>query len=164
MSSSYLTFEISGELFAVNVDKVLEILEMPEIISVPRAPKYMRGVANLRGHVVPIIDTPIKFGMKDTEDTIHTGIIVMDIEINDDSIFLGVKVDRVKEVIELNEDDLENGPNIGMKYKSEFIANVGKHNDGFVMILDIDKIFENDELFFEESNEEGVINLENKLS
>ena len=160
MSASYLTFEISEELFAVHVDKVLEILEMPEVIKVPRAPKYMRGVANLRGHVVPIIDTPIKFGMEPTEDSILTSIVVMEIEIGEDVLFLGVKVDRVKEVIDLTQEDLEQGPNIGVKYKSDFISNVGKVNDQFVMILNIDKIFENDELFFQEQDEEdGVINL-----
>lgn len=162
MSQSYLTFDISGEEFAVSVDKVLEILEMPEIIKVPRAPKYMRGVSNLRGHVVPIIDTPTKFGMTPVEDTVNTSIIVMEIQINDEFIFLGVTVDRVKEVVDLSKEELEAGPNIGSKYQSEFIENVGKKDDKFIMILNIDKIFENDELFFSEEteDEEGVINLE----
>ncbi len=159
MSNSYLTFEISKEQFAVHVEKVLEILEMPEIISVPRSPIYMRGVANLRGHVVPIIDTPIKFGMLETEDTLHTSIVVMEIEINDETLFLGIKVDRVKEVINIDNEDLDSGPNIGVKYKSDFIANVGKIDDQFIMILDIDKIFEHDELFFQEDEDNEIINL-----
>ena len=162
MSNSYLTFEISKEQFAVHVDKVLEILEMPEIILVPRSPVYMKGVANLRGHVVPIIDTPIKFGMLETKDTLSTSIVVMEIEINGETIFLGIKVDSVKEVIDIDSEDLDSGPNIGTKYRSDFIENVGKINDQFIMILDIDKIFENDELFFQEEDESGVVNMMKK--
>ena len=100
--------------------------------------------------------------MLETKDTLHTSIVVMEIEINDEALFLGVKVDRVKEVINLEDEDLDSGPNIGVKYKSDFIANVGKVNDQFIMILDIDKIFEHDELFFQEDEVDGVINLINE--
>lgn len=152
---SYLTFKLEDETFAVSVSKVLEIQEIRQITKVPRTPNYMRGVLNLRGSVLPVIDTRIKFGMTKTMDSVNTCILVLTIEMDSEKLTIGALVDAVQEVIDLKEQDINPPPSIGSKYKSEFIKGMGKLGDNFVMILDIDKVFSLDELLIvkETSNE-----------
>ena len=145
-TQSYLTFKLDEEIFAVTVSKVLEIQEIRQITKVPRSPSYMRGVLNLRGTVVPVIDTRIKFGMSKTIDSVNTCIVVLNIEMENDTITVGALVDAVQEVIELMDNQIGPPPSIGNKYKSEFIKGMGKVNDNFIMILDIDKVFSAEEL------------------
>lgn len=143
---TYLSFRLDDEVFAANVHKVLNILEMTNITKVPKSPGYMRGVINLRGSVLPVIDLRVKFGMEPTEATIDTCIVVLNIELEDETITLGVLVDAVKEVLEIEEKDIEPAPNIGTKYKAEFIKGMWKKDDGFIMLLNIDTVFTSDEL------------------
>lgn len=142
---SYLTFRLGDEIFAANVSKVLEILEIPRITKVPHAPIYMRGVINLRGNVMPVINARSKFGLPDCEDTISSCIIVLDIEFENQSIILGAVVDAVHEVMEINPEDIQPAPSIGTKYKSEFIQGMVKANDQFIMVLDLDLVFSSNE-------------------
>jgi purine-binding chemotaxis protein CheW len=144
--NSYLTFKLGEELFAANVGKVLNILEMTKVTKVPKAPAYMKGVINLRGSVLPLIDTKIKFDMGETEFTTNTCILVLDIFMNGDSVHVGALVDSVQEVIELDETQLQPPPSIGSRYKSEFIEGMAKVNENFVMILNMDLIFSTDEI------------------
>jgi purine-binding chemotaxis protein CheW len=144
--NSYLTFKLGDETFATNVSKVLNILEMTKITKVPKAPPYMKGVINLRGAVLPLIDTRIKFEMSPTEFTPNTCILVLDININNESVHVGALVDSVQEVVELDDTSIMPPPNIGTRYKSEFIEGVAKIGDEFVMILDMDLIFSTDEI------------------
>jgi purine-binding chemotaxis protein CheW len=139
--NSYLTFKLENETFAANVSKVLNILELSKITKVPKAPEYMKGVINLRGSVLPLIDTRIKFGMSETEFTTNTCILVLDIEMEGESVHVGALVDSVQEVIELTENEIKPPPSIGNKYKSEFIDGMARLNDEFVMILNMDYIF-----------------------
>jgi len=144
--NSYLSFKLGDDEFAAHVSKVLNILEMIKITPVPRSPEYMKGVVNLRGAVLPIIDTRIKFGMTPTEYTQNTCIVVMDILMDKDTIQLGALVDSVVSVIEIENDQIQPPPSLGSKYKSEFILGVAKIEEHFIMILDMDKVFSSDEL------------------
>ncbi len=144
--NSYLTFKLGEETFAANVSKVLNILEMTKVTKVPKAPPYMKGVINLRGSVLPLVDTRIKFEMSPTEFTPNTCILVLDINIQGESVHVGALVDSVQEVIELEESQIMPPPSIGTRYKSEFIEGVAKIGEEFVMILDMDLIFSTDEI------------------
>lgn len=143
---SYLTFHLGEEIFAANVSKVLNILELTKITKVPKSPPYMKGVINLRGAVLPLVDTRIKFDMSETEFTTNTCILVLDVDSNGDSLHVGALVDSVKEVLEFKEDQIQPPPNIGTRYKSEFIEGVVKADENFIMILNMDMIFSTDEL------------------
>ncbi len=143
---SYLTFKLGEEVFAANVGKVLNILEMTKITEVPKAPEYMKGVINLRGTVLPVIDTKVKFEMGQTEYTTNTCILVLEIEMDGDTIQVGAIVDSVQEVLEIDDDQVQPPPSIGTKYRSEFIEGMVKVNEEFIMILDMDKVFSLDEL------------------
>ncbi|HBF87315.1 MAG TPA: chemotaxis protein CheW [Bacteroidales bacterium] len=145
--NSYLSFKLGDEVYAANVSKVLNILEMTKITKVPKAPEYMKGVINLRGSVLPVVDTRIKFGMTPTEYTTNTCILVLEIEIDNDSLHVGGLVDSVQEVLEIEKNQILPPPNIGNKFKSQFITGMYKMGDDqFIMILDMDKIFTIDDL------------------
>lgn len=144
--TSYLTFKLGDEEFAAHVGKVLNILEMTKITEVPKSPNYMTGVINLRGSVLPVIDTRIKFGMTPTEYTASTCIVVMDIDLEGESVHVGALVDAVQAVIEIDHDQIMPPPSLGNKYRSEFIEGVANVNDTFVMILNMDEVFSSEDL------------------
>jgi purine-binding chemotaxis protein CheW len=143
--ATYLTFNIMQEVYALDVLKVKEVLELTKITKVPKTPRFMRGVINLRGSVVPVVDLKYKFGMGDTEETVHTCIIVMEVAIDNEVKVIGALADAVKEVINLEPDQIEPSPYLGTKVSIEFIKGVGKIGEDFVIILDIDKIFSEEE-------------------
>ncbi|MFO7939967.1 MAG: chemotaxis protein CheW [Bacteroidales bacterium] len=143
---SYLSFKLGDEEFAAHVGKVLNILEMTKITEVPKSPDYMKGVINLRGTVLPVVDTRIKFGMTPTEYTPNTCIVVMEVEMEGDTIQVGALVDSVQAVLELDEGQIQPPPSIGSKYKSEFIYGMAKIDERFIMLLDMDKVFSADEI------------------
>lgn len=145
-ATQYLTFTLADEVFAVDVARVREILEMPSITKVPQVPDFMRGVINLRGCVVPVIDLRLKFGMEETAQTVNTCIIVVEVEMDGENIVLGALADSVQEVIEMEPSQIEAAPHIGTHLNTEFIRGMGKHDNRFVMILDIDKVFSGAEL------------------
>lgn len=142
----YLTFKLADEVFALDVAKVREILEITTITKVPQTPEFMRGVINLRGSVVPIIDMRLKFGMSVTEQTVNTCIIVVEINLDGDAIVVGALADSVQEVVEMEPESIEAAPHIGARLNTDFIKGMGKYGSRFVMILDIDKLFSSDEL------------------
>lgn len=143
--SSYLTFRLGDELFAANVGKVLEILEVPKVTKVPRSPDYMRGVINLRGSVLPVIDTRTKFGLPPTEDTVNTCVLVMRVTIEGQNMTIGATVDSVQEVMEIENEHIQATPSIGSRYKSEFLDGMVKINEQFIMILNLDLVFSSGE-------------------
>lgn len=145
-SVQYLTFKLSEEIFALDVAKVREILEFTTITKVPQTPEYMRGVINLRGSVVPVVDMRLKFGMSMTEQSVNTCIIVVEVSLDGETIILGALADSVQEVVEMEPESIEPAPHIGAKLNTDFIRGMGKIDDQFVMILDIDKIFSSAEL------------------
>jgi len=156
---TYLSFRLGEEVFAINVSKVLNILEMKPITRVPKSPEYMKGVINLRGTVLPVVDLRLKFSLPENEITVDTNIIVLNIDKGGEPVTLGILVDSVKEVLELKTDDIVPSPTIGTKYNSTFIEGLWPINENFIMILDIDKIFSVDEVinfqvyFSENANE-----------
>ena len=145
-TTQYLTFTLVDEVFAVDVARVREILEITSITKVPQVPDFMRGVINLRGCVVPVIDLRLKFGMPETAQTVNTCIIVVEVMMDGDNIVLGALADSVQEVIEMEPSQIEAAPHIGTHLKTEFIRGMGKHDGRFVMILDIDKVFSGEDL------------------
>jgi len=145
-ATQYLTFKLDEEVFALDVAKVREILEESSITKVPQTPDFMRGVINLRGSVVPVIDMRLKFGMSRTEKTVNTCIIVAEVQLEDEVIVLGALADSVQEVIEMEPSQIEAAPHIGSRLNTDFIRGMGKHDNRFIMILDIDKVFSCDEL------------------
>lgn len=142
----YLTFKLADETFALDVAKVREILEESSITKVPQTPDFMRGVINLRGSVVPVIDLRLKFGMSAAEKTVNTCIIVAEVQLDNETVVLGALADSVQEVVEMEPQQIEAAPHIGTKLNTDFIKGMGKKDGHFVMILDIDKVFTTDEL------------------
>jgi purine-binding chemotaxis protein CheW len=145
-TTTFLSFKLNNELFAANVEKVLTILEMKPITMVPNSAPYMRGVINLRGNVLPVIDLRIKFGMPSTEFTDETCIIVLNVIIDEENVQLGILVDAVDEVLEIKDSEIEGSPTIGTKYKVEFIQGMYRLQQGFIMLLNIDFIFNSNDL------------------
>ena len=144
--NSYLTFKLGEEEFAAHVSKVLSIMEMVKITKVPKSPEYMQGVINLRGQVLPVVDTRIKFGMTPTEFTANTCIVVMEVEVNGEYVQVGTLVDSVQEVLEISDDQIQPPPSIGSRYKSEFISGMAKLDEHFIMMLDMDHVFSAEEM------------------
>lgn len=144
--SQYLTFTLDDEVFALNIDKVREVLDFTVITKVPRTPDFMCGVINLRGNVVPVVDMRLKFGMPATEKGVNTCIIIVEVTVDGETTILGALADSVQEVLDLEPDQIEQAPRIGTRLDIDFIRGMGKHGDNFVMILNIDKVFSADEI------------------
>ena len=145
-TSQYLAFKLEEEVFAFDISKVREVLEFDAVTKVPQTPEMMKGVINLRGSVVPVVDMRIKFGMGATEKTVNTVIIIIEIDLDEESTMIGALVDSVKEVMDLDSGHIEPPPNIGTQLNTEFIKGMGKQNGEFIIILDIERIFSSEEL------------------
>ena len=145
-ATQYLTFKLDEEIFALDVAKVREILDFTDITKVPQTPNFMRGVINLRGSVVPVVDMRLKFGMSKTDKTVNTCIVVVEVTTEGETTVLGALADSVQEVIELDPGQIEQAPRIGTKLRTDFISGMGKHDGRFIIILDIDKVFSSDEI------------------
>jgi purine-binding chemotaxis protein CheW len=154
-TSQFLTFKLDQEAYALDIKQVREVLDFAEITKVPRMPEYMRGVINLRGGVVPVVDLRLKFGMTRTEKTVNTCVIIIILNIEGESILLGALADSVQEVITMEPDQIVPPPKIGTRLNTEFIKGMGKKNDEFIIIIDIDKVFSLDEAVVYQSHEDG---------
>jgi purine-binding chemotaxis protein CheW len=145
-SQQFLSFALGDEVFAVNVLQVKEILDVINITRVPQMPDYMLGVINLRGSVVPVVDLRCKFGMEKLATSQENCIVVLEVDFDGERVVIGALTDAVREVLDLAADEIEPPPRLGMKLKSDFIRGMGKQGESFIIILDIDKIFSDDEL------------------
>jgi purine-binding chemotaxis protein CheW len=145
-TTQYLTFKLDDEVFALDISKVREVLDFTTITKVPRTPEFMRGVINLRGSVVPVVDLRLKFGMTKTENTVNTCIIIVEVTVDDETTVLGALTDSVQEVLDLEPGHIEPAPKIGTRLNTEFIKGMGKRDSNFIIILDIDKVFSIEEL------------------
>ena len=145
-TGQYLTFKLDEEVYAIDIKQVREVLDFTKITKVPGMPDFMRGVINLRGGVVPVIDLRLKFDMSATEKTVDTCIIIIEINIDGDITLLGALADSVQEVLDLEQDQIEPAPKIGTRLKTEFIKGMGKKKEEFIIILDIDRVFSVEEL------------------
>jgi purine-binding chemotaxis protein CheW len=145
-ANQYLTFKLSEEVYALDIGKVREVLDFTSATKVPRTPEFMRGVINLRGSVVPVVDLKLKFGMPMTEKTVNTCVIITEVTTDGDTTVLGCLADSVQEVLELGQEQISAPPRIGTRLRTEFITGMGKRDDRFLIILDIDRVFSADEL------------------
>lgn len=145
-ATQYLTFTLGAELFALEISKVREVMDFTPVTRVPRMPAFMRGVINLRGNVVPVVDLRLKFGMPMTEKTVNTRVIVVEMTLDDEKTIVGALADSVQEVTELEADHIEPAPKIGSRLKTDFIKGMGKRNEGFVIFLDVERIFSDEEM------------------
>lgn len=163
---SYLSFKIGDELFAANVSKVLSIIELTKLTKLPHAPKYVLGVINLRGMVLPIVDTHSKLGIAPSDEKTEGIIIVMEIMQENQKITLGALVDAVREVMEVDNSKIIPTPEIGGKFKSEFITGMIEDAEKYIMILDLDKIFTTDKslsLFNDDYNQEDEVDINDDI-
>ena len=142
----YMTFKLGDELFAIDVAQVREVLEVSQITKVPTAPDYMRGVVNVRGQATPVVDLRRRFGLPKGTDTVHTRIIVMELELDGEATVLGGIADSVHEVIELEPGSIDPPPRIAMRWRTDFILGMGKRGDNFIIILDVNAVFHSDEM------------------
>lgn len=151
----YLTFALGSEEYGLEILKVREIFGIMEITAIPKTPKHVKGVINLRGQVIPVIDIRVKFGMESVQTTDQTCVIVVETEQNNQKFNTGLVVDRVQEVLEIKEDDIQDSPNFGSKVDTNFILGMGKVGKAVKILLDIDKVLDGDNLdsYVEESNE-----------
>ena len=140
-SNQYITFRLGNELFAVDVASVREVLDLTQITHVPTAPPYMRGVVNVRGSAIPVVDLRQKFGLPVANDTPITRILVLELSIDGEQAVLGGIADSVHEVIELEPAQIAPPPTIAMRWRSEFIQGMGKRGDEFIILLDINAVF-----------------------
>jgi purine-binding chemotaxis protein CheW len=146
-SNRYLTFSLGKEMFALDIEGVREILDMTDVTRIPQTPKSVRGVVNVRGAAVPVIDLRQRFGMEPSERTVHTRIIIVEIPRSEEVTVLGAIADSVKEVLELEPEAINPPPSMGTAVNVEFLRGIGKHENQFILIVDIAKVLSTDEVF-----------------
>lgn len=145
-ATQYLTFTLGEEQFAIKIAKAREILGFDTITKVPRMPDFLRGVINLRGNVVSVVDLRLKLGLSAIEKTAETRIVIVETEMDGELMQMGVLADSVQEVIDLDPADIAPPPKIGTKINTEFIQGMGKRDDRFLIILNIDRVLSGEEL------------------
>ncbi|MGD9158927.1 MAG: chemotaxis protein CheW [Desulfobacteraceae bacterium] len=153
--SQYLSFQLGNELFAIEVAHVREVLELIKITSVPGAPEFLKGIINVRGGVVPVMNLHCRLGLFESEKGVNTRIIVTELPLGDENIVLGIIADSVKEVLDLKEEDIEEPPRIGNKFNTNFTKGITNRDDDFIIILDIESIISNDN----SKTDQGVFDL-----
>lgn len=145
-AGKYLTFELNSEVYGLEILKVQEIIGIMKVTRVPLAPGFVRGVINLRGKVIPVIDLRIKFSMSTREDTERTCIIVVQVAGSSSVVIMGIIVDEVSEVLDIVEDQIEPPPSFGSRIDTDFILGMGKIGERVVMLLDVDRVLSGEEV------------------
>jgi purine-binding chemotaxis protein CheW len=146
LAGKYLTFRLTEEEYGLEILKVQEIIQMQAVTRVPRTPAYVRGVINLRGKVIPVVDLRAKFGFENVADTERTCIIVVQIAHATATIVMGVIIDEVKEVLDIHAENIEETPSFGATIDTEFILGMGKIGQSVKILLDIDKVLSAEEI------------------
>jgi len=146
MAGKYLTFYLAKEEYGIEILKIKEIIGMMDITELPRTPDFVKGVINLRGKVIPVIDLRLKFGMPEVEHTEKTCIIVVDIKENGVDVQIGIIVDSVSEVLNVSTDELEDTPKFGTDVNTDFILGMAKSKEKVRTLLDINKVLSTNEL------------------
>ncbi len=145
-TSQYLTYTLADELYAFDIAKVREVLDFTTITRVPNMPAFMRGVINLRGTAVPVLDLRLKFGMPQADKTVDTCVIITEVNVAGEHATIGALADSVQEVMDLGAGQIEPAPKIGTGLTTAFIKGMGRHGERFIIILDIDRVFSAEEL------------------
>jgi purine-binding chemotaxis protein CheW len=141
----YLTFFTAGEEYAINIGKVCEIIEYEAVTTVPNTPAWIRGVTNLRGRVIPVVDLAVKFGLPESRVSKFSCVIITDAMFQGENLTMGVLADSVSQVIDLSADEIEQTPPFGTRVKIEYLLGMGALGKKFCLILDIDKVLSADE-------------------
>jgi purine-binding chemotaxis protein CheW len=145
-AEKYLTFNLGSEQYGIEILKVREIIGMMDITRVPRTPDFVRGVINLRGKVIPVIHLRTKFGMDSVEETDQTCIIVVDFMGESSTMQMGIFVDSVSEVIDIDNNDIEDTPSFGSVVSTDFIQGIAKTKGGVKILLNIEKVLSTSEI------------------
>lgn len=141
----FLSFELDGEVYCMDILKAKELMGMVEITPLPQTPPYVRGVINLRGRVIPVVDLRVKFGLKVKEDNKSTSIIVADVEFQGTPLLIGVVVDAVREVVNIPDDKISSIPYINAKVKAEYIRGIANRSEEMLIILDVIHVLNDDD-------------------
>ena len=146
MTNTYLSFIVCDELFAVNVAKVLEVLQKQRITHVPNAPAYIKGIINFRGEVVPVFESRTKFNLPPRPEDASYVVIVYDLSKGADVFRIGTIVDKVKDVISIDDSEIKPVPPMSKEFNTEFLNGIFKQQNDFIMLLNVEKVFTGDEL------------------
>ncbi len=141
----YLTFSMADEEYGISILKIKEIIGMMPITTVPQTPEFVKGVINLRGKVIPVVDLRTRFGMESIDYTERTCIIVVEIQVQSGTVMIGIVVDAVSEVLNIKGDDIEETPTFGAKLNTDYILGMAKMEGGVKILLDIDRVLSGDE-------------------
>ena len=142
----YLTFSMADEEYGIGILKIKEIIGMMPITLVPQTPEFVKGVINLRGKVIPVVDLRLRFGMESIDYTERTCIIVVEIEAQSGTVMIGIVVDAVSEVLNIKADDIEDTPTFGTKLNTDYILGMAKMEGGVKILLDIDRVLSGEEI------------------
>ncbi len=137
-----LTLRLDDEVFAIEAERVREILDLVPITEVPNAAAFVGGLINVRGRVVPLADLRVVFGMQRAEPNEDTRIVVLETEIDSEPTVIGIVADKVHEVTDIEAASVESAPRVGMRWRPEFVAGIGKRNGDFIIIPDLARIFD----------------------
>lgn len=143
---SYLIYKIGNETFATNVASIIKILEITDITKIPGTADYIKGIINLRGSVLPVVDSRIKLGFENTEFTKNTCIVVFEIELEDQKALIGAIVDSVLKVTQFSDEKIIPPPSVGLKFAKNYLLGVYKIKSEFILIIDINKVFASEDL------------------
>ena len=142
----YLTFTLANEEYGIGILKIKEIIGMMPITSVPQTPEFVKGVINLRGKVIPVVDLRLRFGMEAMDYTERTCIIVVEIEGESGTVMIGIVVDAVSEVLNIKAEDIEDTPTFGTRLNTDYILGMAKMEGGVKILLDIDRVLSAEEI------------------
>jgi purine-binding chemotaxis protein CheW len=146
LTNQYLTFILGDETYGIKVEMIKEVNEYSKILNIPKVPGYIRGIMNLRGEIIPVIDLSYRFYNRKSEITNFTCVIVVELLDGDKTVFIGVIIDAVESVIDIPKENIEEAPEFGLTIRSDFAKGIGKEKDKFVILLNIDKVLNLDEL------------------
>ncbi len=146
LRGKYLTLKLKDELYGISVTTILQIIAIPTITPIPNTPNFVKGVINLRGKIIPVIDLRLKFNLEEMTNNDRTSIVIINFEQNEKKMFIGIIVDAVAEVIDIHENEIEDKPDFGIKMNTDFILGIAKITDRVVTLLNIEKILTQKEL------------------
>jgi purine-binding chemotaxis protein CheW len=145
-TSAYLTFEVGPDTYGVPILKIREILQFETVTRVPGTPPSIRGVMNLRGSVIAVVDLGVKFGLGQTDATNRTCVVIVEVTLDDEQTVMGVMADAVREVLELRPEDLQPPPLFGTRVRVDYLKGMSRYGQGFMLLLDIDRLLSAEEL------------------
>lgn len=158
-TSRFLTFFIDKEQYGLDISRIKEIIALMNITDIPKTPDFVKGVINLRGSIIPVIDIRLKFGMQEKDETVETAIVIYEI----DNISIGFIVDRVDDVFSIDTDSISAAPDFGTSIDTTFISGIAEIENGIIMLLDLKNIFEDNELTLVGQMEKKEKELEEEL-